>query len=99
MKSKNITFYIDSLDKQIRQSCLKMLLVEREKHLILLLQSGRNFHLPKPLTSLILPKAKKKKKHQKHEKNLKAITKTADEQTQILSGAINFKKTMCSLDS
>lgn len=76
-----------------------MLLVEREKHLILLLQSGRNFHLPKPLTSLILPKAKKKKQHQKHEKNLKAITKTADEQTQILSGAINFKKTMCSLDS
>jgi len=97
VKSKNTIFYEDSLDKQTRQSCLKMLLVEREKHLILFLQSGRNFHLPKPLTSLSLPKAKKK--NPKHKKTLKAITKTADEQTQILSGTINFKKTMCSLGS
>ena len=45
--------------KKIRQSRLKMLLVESENHFISLLQGGRKFCLPKPLTtSLSLPKAR-----------------------------------------
>lgn len=53
--------------KKIRQSRLKMLLVESENHFISLLQGGRKFCLPKPLiTSLSLPKARNPTKQKKN---------------------------------
>lgn len=86
MKSKNITFYVNALSKQIRRSCLKMLLVENENDFVLFTSTKWKQVLFASVTNKSF-----------FAKSKTTIAKTTDEQTQIFSGAINLKKSMYSL--